>query len=332
MMRTTVDQFQLTKETAYAIGCFVGMQKLAQDPDPAWLDQTIKDITAGGKEFRPRKHLRNVYLGGHKRNLDYRPISTAGYSEVDDLRRFVGTLITSDDNAVARLPSGRTFFSAGARGGRHDMSFRSLRTRLLGEARPERAYAIAEKLHKDPLLGKRIEEAIAGKQPIKSIRMPRGTTIPQRGAVTYFSTLKEDPTVVSNIKEKLVDHLRRGRIDDPAKLIKDVGYTQPSNVQSILRRVYNRRGIYDYMRQSGFPRLKSLSAAFLKKDRRLAAILGSLTALTGGSYAGYRALQKEPTPVVPDDQKKKKKPAQVDEPKRDSTPSTVAKDKRKKTP
>jgi hypothetical protein len=331
-MRTTVGQIRLNKETAYAIGCFVGMQKLAQDPDPAWLDQTIKDIEAGGKKFRPRKHLRNVYLGGHKRNIGYRPIGKVEHSEVDELRKFVRTLITSDDNAVARLPSGRTFFAGGASSGRHDMSFRPLRTTLLGEARPERAYAIAEKLPKDPLLGKRIEEAIAGKRPIESIRMPRGTTVPQRGAVTYFhSELKKDPTVIPHIKERLVNYLRSGRIDDPAKLIKDVGYTQPSNVQSILRRVYNRRDIYDYMRQSGFPRLKSLSAAILKKDRRLAAILGSLTALTGGSYAGYRALQKEPTPVVPDDQKKKKQ-APVDAPKRDSTPSIVAKDDRKKTP
>jgi len=32
-MRTTVDQFQLTKETAYAIGCFVGMQKFARSAE-----------------------------------------------------------------------------------------------------------------------------------------------------------------------------------------------------------------------------------------------------------------------------------------------------------
>jgi len=52
------------------------------------------------------------------------------------------------------------------------------------------------------------------------------------------------------------------------------------------------------MRQSGFGRFRGLSAAVLPKDRRVAAVLGGLAALTGTGVGAYKLLKKpEEKPV-----------------------------------
>jgi hypothetical protein len=217
----------------------------------------------------------------------------------DPLRQFVDSALGGDTyGAYMRLPSGRAFYRGEATPTvpRTDHVKRQIRTILHGEARPERARAIAESLGNDPELAEKIEQVLAGTRSARSIRLPRKSTggIKPGTITTLVGRGKDVEGFESSVAKQLHEFLsgltgQQLPLEGKAKLIRDVGYTHPQTVTSFARgALASRRDIYKLMRQSGFNKWQAIKAMILPKDRRLALGIGIAAALAGGGLGAAK--------------------------------------------
>jgi len=301
-MRTEVIPAAAIWLTRYALA------RAGLDGRSTMLKQAVTDDEAAviarlvdAESMRPAgKRLFDVFTRSRKQ--DY--TSLMGAKSRTPLQQFAHEALGYDtEGSYLRLPSGKSYFRATGTPSkpRSDHVGRSIYTSLYGEARPERARAIAERMYRDPELAEKVEQVIAGTRKAHNVRLPRngaGSIAP--GTVTQIISGKpRTQSLVGSLAEHLRGSARKLPLADKARLIKDIGYTDPGTVRSVARAALaSRRDIYRLMRQSGFGRFRGLSAAVLPKDRRVAAVLGGLAALTGTGVGAYKLLKKpEEKPV-----------------------------------
>lgn len=264
------------------------MGKMAAEGDEAKrLDEFLRRQSETGATTPARRIVQHVETAGHRRREGFRPLMDRKRTE---LQKLIDSFL-SDEKGYVRLPTGETYYAAQLPSKRYDMSGRQLRFNLMGKARPARAKALAEKTMLDKAFATKIEDALLGERSIASLRLPRGTEEPAKGMGRMI--FQSGKPFDMPVKDILIKHLKGGHAADPAQLIKDVGFRQPSNVEHILRKVYTRKGTYKMMRQSGFSKLRSLKAAILPKDRRLALGLGIAAAIAGGGIGAAKLMGKK---------------------------------------